>query len=306
MTAPVLADPIPAEAPRRRKRGVEVLSKRPSNALTIAMLAVVAYFLVPLFWLFMSSTKTSSGLHNSFGLWFAHDGVHLFKNVKDVFAYQHGVFGTWLLNTVLYAGVSSVGAALLATAGGYGFAKYTFRGKEWLFAMVIGSIMVPTTALALPTYLLFAKLHLVDTRWAIILPSLISPFGIYLMRVYAADAIPDELMEAARIDGASEFRIFWRVAFRQLVPGFVTVLLFTLVATWNNYFLPLIMLNNPRLFPITVGLATWNADANSGNGQTALNFVLVGALIAIVPLIIIFIFLQRFWQSGLGAGSVKG
>ena len=115
--------------------------------------------------------------------------------------------------------------------------------------------MIPLTALALPTYLLFSPAGLTDTPWAVIIPSLVSPFGVYLMRVYAADAIPDDLIEAARVDGAGEFRIFWQVGLRLLGPGLVTVFLFTLVATWNNYFLPLIMLNSSDLYPITVGLA---------------------------------------------------
>ena len=132
-----------------------------------------------------------------------------------------------------------------------------------MFSLVLGAIMVPTTALAIPTYLLFAQGRPGQHPVAVILPSLVSPFGLYLMRVYAPDAVPDSLLEAARIDGAGEFRIFFRIAFRLLAPGFVTVLLFTLVATWNNYFLPLIMLNDPTLYPVTVGLASWAAQASA-------------------------------------------
>jgi multiple sugar transport system permease protein len=167
--------------------------------------------------------------------------------------------------------------------------------------------MVPSTALAIPTYLLFSKVGLVDTPWAIILPSLVNPFGLYLMRVYAEQAVPDELIEAARIDGAGEFRIFWQVAMRLLAPGFVTVLLFTLVATWNNYFLPLIMLNDPSLFPVTVGLANWAATSRAAGGGSAdlLPLVITGSLLSIIPLVAAFLMLQRYWQSGLGAGGVK-
>jgi multiple sugar transport system permease protein len=174
---------------------------------------------------------------------------------------------------------------------------------------VLGSIMVPTTALAIPTYLLFSKMGLVNTPWAIILPSLVSPFGLYLMRVYAQDAIPDTLIEAGRIDGAGEFRIFFQVALRSLAPGIVTVLLFTLVATWNNYFLPLIMLNNPNLYPVTVGLAAWQSQsAGGGSGSTGelLALVVTGSLLSVIPLIAAFLMLQRYWQSGLTAGGVKG
>jgi multiple sugar transport system permease protein len=190
---------------------------------------------------------------------------------------------------------------------GYGFAKFHFRGKNLLFWVVLGSVMVPTTALAIPTYLLFSKVGLTNNPFSIILPSLVNPFGIYLMRIYAEGSVPFDLLEAARIDGAGEFRIFRQIAFRLLAPGFVTVLLFSFVATWNNYFLPLVMLSEPRWYPLTVGLAQWNAQATAGGGATAaFNTVITGALISIIPLIIAFIFLQRYWQSGLAAGSVKG
>lgn len=281
-------------------------ARRYSTALTLGMLAALAYFLLPLFWLLVASTKNVGELFHSFGLWFSAGGFNLGANIRAVFAQDNGVFGRWMANTALYAVVSSGGAALLAAAGGYGFAKYDFRGKKMLFNIILGAIMVPSTALAIPTYLLFSRVGLVDTPFAIILPSLLSPIGLYLMRVYAQEAVPDTLILAARIDGAGEFRIFVSVAFRLLVPGFITVLLFTLVATWNNYFLPLIMLNNPNWFPVTVGLADWNAQAASGSGVQALfNLVITGSLLSIIPLIVAFVLLQRFWQSGLAAGSVK-
>ena len=146
--------------------------------------------------------------------------------------------------------VSAVGAAFLATAAGYAFAKYQFPGGKALFAIILGAIMIPTAALTVPTYLLFARAELTDTYWAIILPSLVSPFGVFLMRVYAADAVDATLIEAGRVDGVGELRIFFTIAFRLLLPGSVTVLLFALVATWNNYFLPLIMLNSAEQVPV--------------------------------------------------------
>ncbi len=272
---------------------------------TLFMLAFIVYFLMPLWWLFVSSTKSIEDLFNSFGLWFSH--FNLSDNISATFSKDGGIYWEWLRNTLVYSFVSAIGAALLAAMGGYGFAKFAFRGKEVLFWIVLGAVMVPTTALAIPLYLMFSKIGLTNSPLAIILPSLVSPFGIYLMRIYAEASVPSELIEAARIDGAGEFHIFRSIAFRLLGPGFVTVLLFTFVATWNNYFLPLVMLSEPKWYPLTVGLAQWNDQANASGGATsAFNLVITGALISVVPLIIAFVFLQRFWQSGLGAGGVKG
>ncbi|MEU0196168.1 carbohydrate ABC transporter permease [Streptomyces afghaniensis] len=290
-------------AHRRRRRS----ARRHSTPLTIVMLAVLAYFLLPLFWLAVASTKSTQDLFTSFGLWFSRS-PQLLENIRETVTHDDGVFLNWLLNTVLYSVGSALGAALLAAAAGYGFAKYRFRGNNAAFSLMLGAIMIPTTALAIPTYLLFAKVDLVNTPWAIVLPSLVSPFGLYLMRIYAEDAVPDSILEAARIDGAGELRIFCTIALRLLAPGLVTVVLFTLVATWNNYFLPLIMLNDPRLYPVTVGLSSWASQAvggGSGANSNMLALVTTGSLLSIIPLVIAFLLLQRYWQSGLATGGVK-
>jgi multiple sugar transport system permease protein len=263
---------------------------------TLFMLAFLAYFALPLAWLLIASTKSLDGLFSTFGLWFA--DFDLPDNVADTFSMDGGVYWVWMRNTLMYSLVAAVGAALLAAMAGYGFAKFEFRGKDILSWCVLGSVMVPTTALAIPTYLMFSRLGITNTPFSVILPSLVSPFGVYLMRIYAESAVPSELIEAARIDGASEWRIFRRIAFRLLAPGFVTVLLFTFVATWNNYFLPLVMLSEPRWYPLTVGLAHWNAQTTAGGGATsAFNAVICGSLISILPLILAFVLLQRHWQS---------
>jgi multiple sugar transport system permease protein len=290
------------ERPRRRYAP----ERRRNTLLTVLLWLAVLYFIVPLWWLFVSSTKDNSSLFATFGLWFGGD-FSLFDNLQTLFTTRGGIFARWILNTVIYAVVSAAGATLLATMAGYAFAKYNFPGSKLLFSMTLGAVMIPLTALALPTYLLFSSAGLTDTPWAVIIPSLVSPFGVYLMRVYAADAIPDGLIEAARMDGAGEFRIFWQVGLRLLGPGLVTVFLFNLVATWNNYFLPLIMLNSSELYPITVGLAQLQSAANAGGGSQALfSTVITGSFVSILPLIIAFLFLQRYWQSGLATGGVKG
>jgi multiple sugar transport system permease protein len=272
---------------------------------TIVLLAFLVYFLLPLFWVVVSATKSNQDLLSSFGLWFASD-FNLVANLRDVFTHGDGVYLRWLGNTAYYSVLSAVGAALVATIGGYTFAKYRFRGRDAIFALILGSIMVPSTALVIPTYLLLSKVQLTDTPLAVILPSLLSPFGLYLMRVYAEQSVPDELLDAARVDGAGELRIFRQVAFRILVPGFVTVLLFQFVATWNNYFLPLVVLSDPAHYPVTVGLASWNAQATAGGGASVLfSLVVTGALVATVPIVVAFLFLQRYWRGGLTFGSLR-
>lgn len=274
-------------------------------AANIPMVLLLCYFFLPLFWLVVSATKTNSQLFSSFGLWFAH-GFSLPANLRAVFTQDDGVFLRWLLNTVLYAGVSAVGATVLAACAGYAISRLEFTGRRVYFAVVMGTIMVPTTALTIPTYLVMSKVGLINTPLAVILPSVISPLGLYLMTVFTRDAIPVSLLEAARIDGASEYRIFLRIAAPQLGPGLVTVFLLTLVATWNNYFLPLIMLSDPKWYPITLGLASWNTQAAAGNATQALfSVVITGALVSIIPLIVAFVLLQRYWQSGVTLGAVK-
>ena len=282
----------------------EPQKQRKSTLLTVIMFLCLLYFLLPLYWLLVASTKSNDDLFSTFGLWFA--DFSLVENLKSTFTIQDGVFSRWIVNSLFYSVTSAVGATLLATAAGYAFAKYKFPGGTALFSIILGAIMIPTTALAIPTYLLFARAELTDTYWAIILPSLVSPFGVYLMRVYAGDAVDYSMIEAARVDGVGEIRIFFQVAFRLLMPGAVTVFLFTLVATWNNYFLPLIMLSTPEKFPIPVGLAQWQSTSSAGSGGQALfSTVITGSMVSVVPLILAFIFLQRFWQSGLASGGVK-
>ena len=271
-------------------------------AMTLLLLFTV-YFLLPYFWLIVSSTKNAGDLFGTFGLWFA-PNFHLFSNLQQLFTYQDGIYARWLLNTLLYAGGGAVVGTWLSTMAGYALAKYVFRGRNLIFSLVLGAILVPGTALALPLYLLMSGVGLTNTYWAVLLPSFVSPFGVYFSRIYAAAAVPDELLEAARIDGANEFRTF-TIALHMMIPALVTIFLFQFVAIWNNYFLPLVMLSDERLFPITVGFQTWNVST-AGTGKFLYGLIVTGALISSIPLLVGCVVLQRFWRGGLGAGSVKG
>jgi len=274
--------------------------------LTAILLVIWLYTALPLFYVLVSASKSNNDLFTTFGLWFASD-FKLFENLRQVFSFQGGIFSRWLLNTIIYATTAGIGAALFSTMAGYALAKYDFRGKRLIFAIILGAVMIPQTALVVPLFLLMSKVGIVNTPWAVILPSLVYPPGVFLMRVYADDAIPNELIDAGRVDGAGELHIFFSLALRLLMPGFATVLILSFVATWNNYFLPLVVLSSAEYFPVTVGLAQWYATATvgSGGGAALFTLVLAGALISIVPVIIAFIVMQRFWQGGLGAGGVK-
>lgn len=299
--------PAAATKPRKAKRSRHDNSgpvvKR-SPLMTGVMVLFAIYSLLPLVWLFINASKTQPALLGSFGLWFSGDFA-LFTNIKEALTYNNGIFVRWFLNTIVYVVVGAGGATVLSTLAGYGMAKFSFPGKKAVFAVVLGAIAIPGTALAVPTFLMFSQLGITNTMWSIIIPSLVSPFGLYLMWIFAQESVPTEVLEAARVDGSTELRTFATISMRMMAPGFVTVLLFAVVATWNNYFLPLIMLRDKTLFPLTLGLQTWNQEAIGVGATPIFHLVLTGSLLTIVPIIIAFLSLQRFWQSGLSAGSVK-
>ena len=274
------------------------------SAAMLIMGVFTLYFLTPIWWLLVSSTKTGGQITGTAPLWFTLESVPTFMaNLGNLFTYSDGVFGRWLLNSALYAGLGALLGTVIAAMCGYALAKYEFRGREALFNIVLSGVLVPATALALPLFLIFSEVKLTNTLWAVFLPSLVSPFGVYLARIYAAASVPTELLEAARLDGSSEMRTFFTVSTRLMAPALVTIFLFQFVAIWNNFFLPLIMLRDQVLFPVTLGLYAWNSQISQIPELRVL--VIVGALVSILPLIGTFLALQRFWSSGLGAGSVK-
>jgi multiple sugar transport system permease protein len=277
--------------------------QRKSIGMTVIMVCFAIYALLPLVWMLINSTKTYEGLLGSFGLWFA-DDFALFDNIAEVLTRNDGIYVRWFFNTILYVVLGAGGATILGALGGYGMAKYNFPGRKGVFAVVIGAVAIPGTALAVPTFLMFSALQLTDTMASVILPSLASPFGFYLMWVFAR-AIPTEVIEAARMDGSSEIRTFFTIALPMMAPGLVTVFLFEFVATWNNYFLPLIMLRDQALYPLSVGLQTWNLEAQGIQGGAVYHLVITASLLTVVPIILTFLGLQRFWQNGLTAGAVK-
>ncbi|MBO3100822.1 carbohydrate ABC transporter permease [Cellulomonas fengjieae] len=285
----------PAGPPAPRPRRV-----RPSVLSTAVLLVGAAYCLLPVVWVLTASSKSAAELFTTFT--FA-PSTHLWENVQDLSAYRGGLYWRWMLNTALYAGVGALLSTVVSAMAGYGLAKFSFTGKKLIFNVILAGVLVPGVILAIPQYLLLAEVGLTNTYWSVLLPSIISPYGIYLARIYAASSVPDDIVEAARTDGAREWRIFTGISVPMMVPGLVTVFLFQFVGIWNNYMLPFIMLGDDKLFPITVGLS---GLLNQGASQPAMyTSVITGALLSIIPLAALFLTLQRYWQVDLAAGAVK-
>lgn len=275
--------------------------QRPALLPTAILLLGALYCLLPVAWVVIAATKSGRELFNTFT--FA-PGTGFVENVRQLNDYRNGLYWEWMANTALYAGVGAVASAALSGLTGYTLAKYRFAGRNVMFNVLLAGVLVPGVVLAVPQYLLLAKVGLTDSYLSVLLPSIVSPYGIYLARIYTAAAVPDSVIEVARTDGAGEWRIFRSVALPMMVPGLVTVFLFQFVAIWNNFLLPYIMLGDDRKFPITVGLVTL---LKQGASQPALyNVVIAGSLLSVVPLVALFLSLQRYWRIDLLTGAIKG
>jgi multiple sugar transport system permease protein len=313
MTAGTLTDAgkqrtTPAPAPRTRRSAAGQSGsggERPSVAFRIAatavMLLATAYFLLPVYWMVVAATKSSSELFSTPGFSFAH--LNLGQNLSALSHYDGGIFWRWVANTALYSVVGSVLTVAVCAACGYALAMFRFRGRRLVLGAILASMLIPGSVLAQPTYLLVVQLGLNNTYWGVLLPSLVFPFGVLLCMVYAQSSIPSSLLEAARLDGAGELRIFFSVGMRLMVTPLVTVLLFAFLGSWNNYMLPLLVLTDQKLMPLAVGLTGWNQASITIPGLQIL--VVVGSLVSVLPVMAVFLSLQRFWRSGLTTGGVR-
>ncbi|MEV6586926.1 carbohydrate ABC transporter permease [Streptomyces acidicola] len=267
---------------------------------TLALLLGTVYCLLPVAWVLIAATKSGSELFSTFTFL---PGSGLADNLSGLSAYRDGVYWRWMGNSALYAGLGALLSTAVSAISGYALAIYRFRGRETVFNILLAGVLMPPVILAIPQYLLLARVDLADTYWSVLLPLVLSPYGVYLSRIYAAAAVPGDVVEAGRMDGAGEWRIFTRIALPMMVPGLVTVFLFQFVAVWNNFLLPYIMLSDDEKFPITLGLFTL---LEQGSNTPALyTLVITGALLAVLPLIALFLVIQRFWSLDLLSGAVK-
>ncbi|CAG7656108.1 carbohydrate ABC transporter permease [Actinacidiphila bryophytorum] len=285
-----------AQAPAvRRPRRVAVL---PTTALVLGAL----YCIVPTLWILVAATKSRTKLFSTDTYTPSFD-LGIVRNIRDLSHYQGGIFWHWMLNSFFYAAVGGLLASFVSAATGYALAKYEFRGRSALFNTILAGVLLPQIVLAVPQYLLLSKVGLTDSLIGVLLPQLFNPYGIYLCKIYAQSAVPDSLLEAGRIDGAGEGRLFLSVGLRLMGPGLVTVFLLQFIAIWNNFLLPYVMLTSDDKFPLTVGLYSL---LRHGAAEASLySLVITGTLLSVLPVIALFLSLQRFWRIDLVTGALK-
>jgi multiple sugar transport system permease protein len=283
--------------PQSRKR-------RRTNLTATAILIIGGlYCILPALWILIAATKSNAQLFSTPPYAPSLPGAFL-SNMSGILTYNHEIFLRWWLNSVIYAVGGGAASTAIAGAAGYALGKYVFTGSRVIFRIIVAAVLLPPVLLTVPQYLLLAKFGLTNSYESVLLPQLVSPFAIYLCKIYAEAAVPDELMEAVRIDGGSEFRIFWSVGSRLMLPVLVTVLLLQFIAIWNNFLLPFVMLSNNNLYPLTLGL--YGMLMPTGGQPNQYSLVIGGVFLTIVPLAILFLSLQRFWRIDLISGGVKG
>jgi multiple sugar transport system permease protein len=269
---------------------------------TIILIIGALYCVLPVLWIVIASTKTNDQLFSTATFLPSFTGG-FWTNMQALFTYNNGIFGQWALNSVIYAVGGGVLSTIVAGAAGYALGKYRFFGSKWIFRLIVAAVLLPQIMLAIPQFLLLAKFGMTNNYASVILPQLVSPFAIYLCKIYAEASVPDEIMEAARIDGGSEWRIFWSVGSRLMMPALVTVFLLQFIGIWNNFLLPFVMLNSDQLYPLTLGL--YGLMIITGGQAAQYSIVIAGVLVSIVPLAILFLSLQRYWKVDLISGGVK-
>ncbi|MFF4476515.1 carbohydrate ABC transporter permease [Streptomyces melanosporofaciens] len=272
--------------PAQRRHGILLTS-----SLAITLAAVV----IPLYWLIVASTHSSNEIFDSPPPLLP--GGHLPENLDTL--QRTASFGRVVLNSTLIAAIYTLFAGAVCTLAGYGFAKYRFKGREALFGLLMLGLVIPLQVTLIPLFKLMAQLEWLNTYQAVIMPNLALPFGIFLMRQSMA-ALPDELLDSARMDGCGELRLFWKVVLPPMKPALAALAIFLFLYQWNDFIWPLIVLRDSQSFTIPVALA-----ALQGVNETDYGALLTGTAVAAVPMAVVFLVLQRHFVSGLLAGAVK-
>jgi multiple sugar transport system permease protein len=288
-----------------RPRGRRRLNPLPALVLVLFLI----FFVLPVLWLLLAATKTDSELVNnnplSFGSWHA-----LRANWDALTGYQGDVIFVWLRNSAVYSFLALVITLCVAVPAGYAMAMTEFRGRRVLLIATLVVMLMPNATLVVPLFLEINAVHLIGSMWSIILPYAFYPFGVYLTYIYFSTALPRELLDAARLDGCSEFGAFRRVALPLAAPVVALVGFFSFVANWTNYYLPYVMLPQSSQFPVQVGLGTLlnsvpQFNPTVGSLEVQRPELALATLLAIIPVLVIFLFSQRFLVAGMLAGATK-
>lgn len=267
-------------------------------AVRVGIALVILMPLFPLYWLVISSLKGPTELLRTPPTWFPSDPT--FGAFKSAFSAIP--FGRSFLNSFILAGTATVSVLVTSILAGYVFAKYRFRGRDALFWTIVATMFMPPIVTLVPLYWMVSRMGLSDSYLGVLLPWLANAFGIFLMRQFMAD-VPDELIDAARVDGASELRIIWQVVTPLLRPAIVTLGVFAFVYYWNNFLWPLTILQSNSKFPVVLSLAQLLSQNWSARYQ---DVVLAGALVASLPTLIVFLLAQRVFVQGIAKTGVKG
>jgi multiple sugar transport system permease protein len=283
------------EARARRRSGVRLV-RRAGWTLVLAVVAIVPLF--PLYWMAIASLKTPEELQSTSPRWVPADpSLDAYRQVFDLLP-----FGRAFLNSTIIAGGSALAILVTSLMAGYVFAKYRFRGRDALFYLVIGTMFLPPIVMLVPLYSIVQQLGLTNTYAGVMLPNLANAFGIFLMRQFIA-GVPDELIDAARVDGASEWRILWRIVTPLLKPALAVLGVFAIVYHWNNLLWPLTVLQSNDKFTLVL---TLNRLVSYNTSVSYQNVVMAGAVISIMPTLVIFLLLQRSFVRGIAQTGLKG
>ena len=284
--------------PPRRKEAGRTPARRAGRVLGYAvMIIAAAALLLPFFWMITSSVKTPNEVFSVPVKWFPETWV--WSNYVEIWT-QSGML-TWIRNTLLLAVVVTVLQVLTGSFAAYGFSRMRFPGRDVLFLVYIGTIAVPWQSYMIPQFILLSNLKVSNTLWAIILIQAFGAFGVFLMKQFY-ETIPEELSEAARLDGLSEYGIWARIMVPLSIPAIASLTLLTFVATWNDYLGPLIYLRNPDLWTIQLGLQSFVSTLYDAN--YALLFA--GLVISVVPIAVIFLLGQKYFVEGIATSGLKG
>jgi multiple sugar transport system permease protein len=264
----------------------------------LLMILISVATVVP--FLFMASTSfTRSFTMMTYPPTLIPDNPSLDNYYEIIFVFQNGLFPRWFFNTIFTTLVITAGSLLLNTLSGYIFAKKEFYGKNVLFALLLSTLMVPGAVTLIPAFLMVNRLGLFNTYWALIIPALASPFGIFMMRQFIM-SLPSELIESAKIDGASELRTFWSIIVPLSTPAMAALGIFTVINAWNAFLWPLVVLRANTMRTLVVGLATVQSEFNINYG-----LVMAGSVLTVLPLLVLYILFQPYFVEGLRLGYGK-